>query len=76
MPSPDDQSSLPRRNLAAALASMRLDNQGTSAADVYTRSLLFDEIKPHVILEFKRFVEESHRLRRSVAHDESRRSPS
>lgn len=48
-----------RRNLAATLAAMREQNKGESAAEVYTRSLLWDKISPDVVHEFKRIVEES-----------------
>lgn len=48
-----------RRNLAATLAAMREHNKGDSAAEVYTRSLLWDKISPEVVHEFKRIVEES-----------------
>ncbi|KAJ4335368.1 hypothetical protein N0V87_006157 [Didymella glomerata] len=48
-----------RRNLAATLAAMREQNKGESAAEVYTRSLLWDKISPEVVHEFKRIVEES-----------------
>ncbi|KAF2199638.1 hypothetical protein GQ43DRAFT_433218 [Delitschia confertaspora ATCC 74209] len=51
-----------RRNLAETLAAMREQNKGDSAADVYTRSLLWDKISPEVVHEFKRIVEESDRL--------------
>jgi hypothetical protein len=48
-----------RRNLAATLAAMREQSKGDSAADVYTRSLLWDKIAPEVVQEFKRMVEET-----------------
>lgn len=48
-----------RRNLAATLAAMREQNKGESAAEIYTRSLLWDKIAPEVVIEFKRMVEES-----------------
>ncbi|KAJ4288206.1 hypothetical protein N0V90_012223 [Kalmusia sp. IMI 367209] len=48
-----------RRNLAATLAAMREQSKGDSAADIYTRSLLWDKISPEVVVEFKRMVEES-----------------
>jgi hypothetical protein len=48
-----------RRNLADTLAAMREQSKGESAADVYTRSLLWDKIAPEVVHEFKRIVEES-----------------
>ncbi|KAF2739248.1 hypothetical protein EJ04DRAFT_508958 [Polyplosphaeria fusca] len=48
-----------RRNLADALAAMREQSKGEAAADIYTRSLLWDRIAPEVVHEFKRMVEES-----------------
>jgi hypothetical protein len=48
-----------RRNLAETLAAMREQNKGESAAEVYTRSLLWDKIAPEVVHEFKRIVEAS-----------------
>ena len=38
---------------------MREQSKGDSAAEVYTRSLLWDKIAPEVVIEFKRMVEES-----------------
>lgn len=48
-----------RRNLAETLAAMREQAKGQTAAEVYTRSLLWDKIPSEVVLEFKRMVEES-----------------
>ncbi|KAF2118521.1 hypothetical protein BDV96DRAFT_643764 [Lophiotrema nucula] len=48
-----------RRNLAEALAAMREQSKGDTAANVYTRSLLWDRIAPEVVHEFKRIVEET-----------------
>ncbi|PZC93745.1 hypothetical protein A1F95_07080 [Pyrenophora tritici-repentis] len=48
-----------RRNLAETLAAMREQSKGDSAAEIYTRSLLWDKIAPEVVHEFKRIVEES-----------------
>ena len=48
-----------RRNLAESLAAMREQNKGESAAEICTRSLLWDKIAPEVVHEFKRIVEES-----------------
>lgn len=48
-----------RRNLAETLAAMREQNKGDSAAEIYTRSLLWDKVAPEVVIEFKRMVEES-----------------
>ena len=58
-----------RRNLAATLAAMREQNKGESAAEVYTRSLLWDKISPEVVHEFKRIVEESTAMSRPSTAD-------
>ncbi|KAJ4341129.1 hypothetical protein N0V95_007322 [Ascochyta clinopodiicola] len=58
-----------RRNLAATLAAMREQNKGESAAEVYTRSLLWDKISPEVVHEFKRIVEESTAMSRPNTAD-------
>jgi hypothetical protein len=59
--SPGSQPSHHRRNLAETLAAMREQNKGETAAEVYTRSLLWDKIPAEVVHEFKRMVEESDR---------------
>ena len=51
-----------RRNLAETLKAMRDEAKGQSAAEVYTRSLLWDRIPTEVVHEFKRMVEESSAL--------------
>ncbi|KAL2135648.1 hypothetical protein VTI74DRAFT_7458 [Chaetomium olivicolor] len=48
-----------RRNLAEALASMRSSTKQQSAAEVYTRSLLWDQIPSDVVRTFARMVAES-----------------
>jgi len=53
------QPSQPRRNLAETLAAMREESKGQTAAEVYTRSLLWDRIPTEVVREFKRMVEET-----------------
>lgn len=47
-----------RRNLGEALAAMRQGKQG-SAAEVYTRSLMWDEIPTNVVRDFARMVAQS-----------------
>ncbi|KAI9846504.1 MAG: hypothetical protein M1837_003925 [Sclerophora amabilis] len=47
-----------RRDLGASLAAMRADNKA-SAAEVYTRSLLWDKIPTEVVREFAKFVSNS-----------------
>lgn len=58
-----------RRNLAETLAAMREQSKGESAADIYTRSLLWDKIAPEVVIEFKRIVEESAACSRPTTSD-------
>ncbi|KAI8940275.1 hypothetical protein NX059_003978 [Plenodomus lindquistii] len=58
-----------RRNLAETLAAMREQNKGDSAAEIYTRSLLWDKIAPEVVHEFKRIVEESAAMSRPTTAD-------
>ncbi|KAF1989620.1 hypothetical protein K402DRAFT_311122, partial [Aulographum hederae CBS 113979] len=48
-----------RRNLAETLAAMRQDSKGDTAAEVYTRSLLWERIPSEVVRDFKRMVEQS-----------------
>lgn len=48
-----------RRNLAEALASMRAPPNKESAAEVYTRSLLWDQIPRDVVRAFAKMVAES-----------------
>lgn len=50
------------RNLAERLKAMHEAAKGQSAADVYTRSLLWDRVPTDVVHEFKRMVEESNAL--------------
>lgn len=58
-----------RRNLAETLAAMREQSKGESAAEIYTRSLLWDKIAPEVVHEFKRIVEESAAMSRPSTSD-------
>ncbi|KAH6691720.1 bZIP transcription factor [Plectosphaerella plurivora] len=55
---PERTTSQGRRNLAAAMASMRSTNK-QSAAEVYTRSLLWDQIPSEVVKNFAKMVAES-----------------
>lgn len=48
-----------RRNLGEALAAMR-SNSKQSAAEVYTRSLLWDQVPSEVVRNFAKLVEEHH----------------
>lgn len=47
-----------RRNLGDALAALRVNKQG-SAAEAYTRSLMWDEIPTNVVRDFARMVTEA-----------------
>ncbi|KAK8155456.1 hypothetical protein BC567DRAFT_169442 [Phyllosticta citribraziliensis] len=51
-----------RRNLAETLTAMREERKGETAAEVYTRSLLWDKIPTEVVREFKRMVEETSKV--------------
>ncbi|KAM0332570.1 hypothetical protein ACHAQA_002854 [Verticillium albo-atrum] len=55
---PERSTSQGRRNLANALSSMRNNNK-QSAAEVYTRSLLWDQIPTEVVKNFAKMVAES-----------------
>ncbi|KAH8893776.1 hypothetical protein GQ53DRAFT_821679 [Thozetella sp. PMI_491] len=55
MPPPERSTSQGRRNLAEAMASMR-NNHKQSAAEVYTRSLLWDQIPGDVVRDFAKMV--------------------
>jgi hypothetical protein len=57
---PERSTSQGRRNLAEALAAMRNSNK-QSAAEVYTRSLLWDQIPGDVVRNFAKMVAESNR---------------
>lgn len=54
---PERTTSQGRKNLADALSAMRTNKQ--SAADVYTRSLLWDQIPSEVVRNFAKMVSES-----------------
>jgi hypothetical protein len=56
---PPSSTSGGRKNLADTLRTMREEARGSTAAEVYTRSLLWDRIPSEVVHEFKRMVEES-----------------
>jgi len=56
---PETSQSSRRRGLADSLKAMRDDAKGDSAANVYTRSLLWDRIPSEIMHEFQRMVEES-----------------
>jgi hypothetical protein len=54
--SPERTTSQGRRNLAEALAAMRNGNGKQSAAEVYTRSLLWDQIPSDVVKNFAKMM--------------------
>jgi homoserine kinase len=58
-----------RRNLAEALATMRSSTKQSSAAEVYTRSLLWDQIPGDVVRTFARMVAESNNAAAGSAED-------
>ncbi|KAI9825970.1 MAG: hypothetical protein M1826_006861 [Phylliscum demangeonii] len=58
------ESGLGPRPLDAGLAALRKNPAGSSAAEVYTRSLLWDKVPADVVREFAQFVADS------AAHDE------
>ena len=58
-PQSSHSASTHRRNLAETLKAMREEAKGETAAEVYTRSLLWDRIPTEVVKEFKRMVDES-----------------
>ncbi|KAK4240679.1 hypothetical protein C8A03DRAFT_31169 [Achaetomium macrosporum] len=60
-----------RRNLAEALASMRSSSKQQSAAEVYTRSLLWDQIPSDVVRTFAKMVAESNNAA-AVGSDDNR----
>ncbi|KAK4127086.1 hypothetical protein N657DRAFT_564483 [Parathielavia appendiculata] len=60
-----------RRNLAEALASMRSSTKQQSAAEVYTRSLLWDQIPSDVVRTFARMVAESNNAATVVGEDKA-----
>ncbi|KAK0723969.1 hypothetical protein B0T21DRAFT_294298 [Apiosordaria backusii] len=59
-----------RRNLAEALANMRNPNK-QSAAEVYTRSLLWDQVPSDVVRSFAKMIAESNSAQASSGKDRS-----
>jgi hypothetical protein len=55
---PERTTSQGRRNLAEALAAMRTATKQTGAADVYTRSLLWDQVPSDVVRNFAKMFAE------------------
>lgn len=61
-----------RRNLAEALSSMRNTNKQNGAADVYTRSLLWDQIPSEVVRNFAKMMAESSSVQNEQQRNEAR----
>ena len=61
-----------RRNLADALAAMRDNNKQNGAAEVYTRSLLWDQIPNEVVRNFAKMVSESNSAQNEQQSNEAR----
>lgn len=62
-----------RPNLAEALASMQEENPRSSKAEVYTRSLLWDQIPSHVVQQFKEVIRDHHELESRRQQQQPRR---
>ena len=69
-----DASPRPRRNLAEMLANMQEEHTRSSKAEVYTRSLLWDQIPTDVVRQFKEMVRDHNELearqQQRTTHDE------
>ncbi|KAJ4318301.1 hypothetical protein N0V84_006898 [Fusarium piperis] len=61
-----------RRNLADALSSMRTTNKQNGAAEVYTRSLLWDQIPNEVVRNFAKMVAECNNAQNEQQCNEAR----
>jgi hypothetical protein len=59
-PSSTSSSSQGRRNLGLSLAAMR-ENSKSSAAEVYTRSLMWDKVPAEVVRDFAKLVADANR---------------
>lgn len=63
VPHHDDGATPTRRNLAEALSNLRQESQSSSStAEVYTRSLLWDQIPADVVKQFKQMVQDSNEI--------------
>jgi len=67
-PAPPRSTSEGRRNLAESLAAMR-NNDKQTAAEVYTRSLLWDQIPRDVVRNFAKMIAESNSANGNQPHD-------
>jgi hypothetical protein len=61
-----------RKNLAEALAAMRATDKQTGAADVYTRSLLWDQIPSEVVRNFAKMFAECNNAQNEQQCNEAR----
>jgi hypothetical protein len=68
---PERSTSQGRKNLAEALTAMRAANKQGGAADVYTRSLLWDQIPGDVVRNFAKMVAECNNAQNEQQCDES-----
>lgn len=68
---PERSTSQGRKNLADALASMRTANKQTGAAEVYTRSLLWDQIPSEVVRDFAKMFAECNNAQNEQQRNES-----
>lgn len=68
---PERSTSQGRKNLADALASMRAANKQGGPADVYTRSLLWDQIPNDVVRNFAKMVAECNNAQNEQQCNES-----
>jgi hypothetical protein len=66
---PKRSTSQGRRNLGETLAAMRNNNKKESAAEVYTRSLLWDQVPSEVVRNFAKMVEECNSQNRQAAEE-------
>ncbi|KXT09377.1 hypothetical protein AC579_6423 [Pseudocercospora musae] len=65
-----------RRNLAEALANLENSQPRNSKAEVYTRSLLWDQIPADVVRQFKEIVRDHKELETRQQQEQQRRRPS
>lgn len=68
---PERSTSQGRKNLADALAAMRVANKQGGPADVYTRSLLWDQIPNDVVRNFAKMVAECNNAQNEQQCNES-----
>ncbi|TKA29360.1 hypothetical protein B0A54_16868 [Friedmanniomyces endolithicus] len=52
----------PKRNLAEAMATLQQEHQRSSKAEVYTRSLLWDQIPAETVRQFREIVRENEEI--------------